>query len=195
MTGVRDMKKGTIVIIVLIAVLAIIVFSAIGTYNNLVALSEEVKTSLSQIDNQLKRRNDLIPNLVETVEGYAAHEEEIFTSIADARSRLIGAGSMEERAEASDQLSGTLNRLLAIAESYPELKANQNFIQLSDELAGTENRIATARRDYNNAAREYNTTIRRFPTVIIANMFGFERFEYFEADESARQAPEVNFSS
>lgn len=189
------MKKGTIVIIVLIAVLAIIVFSAIGTYNNLVALSEEVKTSLSQIDNQLKRRNDLIPNLVETVKGYAAHEEEIFTSIADARSRLIGAGSMEERAEASDQLSGTLNRLLAIAESYPELKANQNFIQLSDELAGTENRIATARRDYNNAAREYNTTIRRFPTVIIANMFGFERFEYFEADESARQAPEVNFSS
>jgi len=187
------MKKGTVVLIVIIAVLAIIVLPAIGAYNNLVALSEEVETALSQIDNQLQRRNDLIPNLVNTVKGYASHEEEIFTSIADARSRLIGAGSLEEKAEASEQLSGALSRLLAIAENYPELKANENFKQLSDELAGTENRIATARRDYNNAARKYNTSIRRFPTVIIANLFGFERYEYFEADESARQAPEVNF--
>lgn len=187
------MKKGTVVLIVIIAVLVIIVLPAIGAYNNLVALSEEVETALSQIDNQLQRRNDLIPNLVNTVKGYASHEEEIFTSIADARSRLIGAGSLEEKAEASEQLSGALSRLLAIAENYPELKANENFKQLSDELAGTENRIATARRDYNNAARKYNTSIRRFPTVIIANLFGFERYEYFEADESARQAPEVNF--
>lgn len=189
------MKKGTIVIIALIAVLAIIVFSSIGAYNNLVALSEEVETSLSQIDNQLQRRNDLIPNLVETVKGYASHEEEIFTSIADARSRLIGAGSMDERAEASDELSGALSRLLAIAENYPELKANENFILLSDELAGTENRIANARRTYNNSAREYNTLIRRFPTVIIANLFGFDRYDYFEADEGARQVPEVNFGT
>jgi len=189
------MKKGSTVIIVLIAVIPIIVFSSIGAYNKLVELSEQVETSLSQIDNQLQRRNDLIPNLVETVKGYAAHEEEIFTSIADARARLIGAGSIEEKAEANEQLSSALNRLLAIAESYPELKANENFIQLSDELAGTENRIATARRDYNNSAMEYNTTIRRFPTVIIANLFGFDRYEYFEADESARQAPEVKFGN
>ena len=187
------MRKGSIVIIVLIAVIAVIVFPAVNTYNSLVELSEKVETSLSQIDNQLQRRNDLIPNLVETVKGYAAHEEEIFTSIADARSRLIGAGSVEEKAEADEQLTSALGRLLAIAENYPELKANQNFIQLSDELAGTENRIATARRDYNNSAREYNTRIRKFPAVIFANIFGFERYDYFEADESAKQAPEVNF--
>jgi len=187
------MKKGTIILIIIIAVLAVVILPAVSSYNRLVALSEDVETALSQIDNQLQRRNDLIPNLVNTVKGYAAHEEEIFTRIADARSRLIGAGSLEEKAEASEELSGALSRLLAIAENYPELKANENFRQLADELAGTENRIATARRDYNNAARVYNTTIRRFPTVIIANIFGFERYEYFEADESARQAPEVNF--
>lgn len=187
------MKKGTIILILIIAVLAVVILLAVSSYNRLVALSEDVETALSQIDNQLQRRNDLIPNLVNTVKGYAAHEEEIFTRIADARSRLIGAGSLEEKAEASEELSGALSRLLAIAENYPELKANENFRQLADELAGTENRIATARRDYNNAARVYNTTIRRFPTVIIANIFGFERYEYFEADESARQAPEVNF--
>jgi len=188
------MRKGAIVIIVLVAILAIIVFSVIGAYNKLVALNEEVETTLSEIDNQLQRRNDLIPNLVETVKGYAAHEEEIFTSIADARSRLIGAGSMEEKAEADAELSSALNRLLAIAESYPELKANENFIQLHDDLAGTENRIANARRYYNEAARKFNTTIRRFPNVIIANMFGFERYEYFEADESAKEVPKVDFS-
>lgn len=187
------MRRGTTVLIVIIAILAVIVIPVISTYNSLVALSEEVETSLSQIDNQLQRRNDLIPNLVETVKGYAAHEEEIYTSIAEARSKLIGAGSLEEKAEASEQLTGALNRLLAIAENYPELKANENFIQLSDELAGTENRIATARRDYNNAAKEYNTKIRRFPAVIVARLFGFERYEYFEADESAKQAPEVKF--
>ena len=187
------MKKGTIILILIIAVLAVVILPAVSSYNRLVALSEDVETALSQIDNQLQRRNDLIPNLVNTVKGYAAHEEEIFTRIADARSRLIGAGSLEEKAEASEELSGALSRLLAIAENYPELKANENFRQLADELAGTENRIATARRDYNNAARVYNTTIRRFPTVILANVFGFERYEYFEADESARQAPEVNF--
>jgi len=187
------MKKGTIILIIIIAVLAVVILPAVSSYNRLVALSEDVETALSQIDNQLQRRNDLIPNLVNTVKGYAAHEEEIFTRIADARSRLIGAGSLEEKAEASEELSGALSRLLAIAENYPELKANENFRQLADELAGTENRIATARRDYNNAARVYNTTIRRFPTVILANVFGFERYEYFEADESARQAPEVNF--
>jgi LemA protein len=165
----------------------------VGKYNQLVTLNENVEASLSQIDNQLQRRNDLIPNLVETVKGYASHEEEIFTSIADARARLIGGGSMEDMAQASDELSGSLRSLLAISESYPELKANENFINLSTELAGTENRIAVARRDYNNTAREYNTLIRRFPTVIIANMFGFERYDYFEASQGAAEVPGVQF--
>ncbi len=187
------MKKGTIAIVVVVAILLILVFSVVGKYNQLVTLNENVEASLSQIDNQLQRRNDLIPNLVETVKGYASHEEEIFTSIADARARLIGGGSMEDMAQASDELSGSLRRLLAISESYPELKANENFINLSTELAGTENRIAVARRDYNNTAREYNTLIRRFPTVIIANMFGFERYDYFEASQGAAEVPGVQF--
>lgn len=187
------MKKGTIAIVVVVAILLILVFSVVGKYNQLVTLNENVEASLSQIDNQLQRRNDLIPNLVETVKGYASHEEEIFTSIADARARLIGGGSMEDMAQASDELSGSLSRLLAISESYPELKANENFINLSTELAGTENRIAVARRDYNNTAREYNTLIRRFPTVIIANMFGFERYDYFEASQGAAEVLGVQF--
>lgn len=187
------MKKGTIAIVVVVAILLILVFSVVGKYNQLVTLNENVEASLSQIDNQLQRRNDLIPNLVETVKGYASHEEEIFTSIADARARLIGGGSMEDMAQASDELSGSLSRLLAISESYPELKANENFINLSTELAGTENRIAVARRDYNNTAREYNTLIRRFPTVIVANMFGFERYDYFEASQGAAEVPGVQF--
>lgn len=187
------MKKGTIAIVVVVAILLILVFSVVGKYNQLVTLNENVEASLSQIDNQLQRRNDLIPNLVETVKGYASHEEEIFTSIADARARLIGGGSMEDMAQASDELSGSLSRLLAISESYPELKANENFINLSTELAGTENRIAVARRDYNNTAREYNTLIRRFPTVIIANMFGFERYDYFEASQGAAEVHGVQF--
>jgi len=190
------MKKGSAVVIGLIVIVAIgiiLIFSGIGTYNKLVAQDEKVQTALSQIDNQLQRRNDLIPNLVETVKGYAAHEEEIFTSIAQSRAKLAGAGSMEEKADASQELSGALNRLLVVAENYPELKANENFRQLADELAGTENRIAVARMEYNEAARSFNTEIKRFPTVIFSGIFGFERYDYFEAAEGAEKAPEVNF--
>lgn len=191
------MKKGSILIIGLVAIVIIaIIFvaSGVGTYNRLVSLNEKVKTSLSQIDNQLQRRNDLIPNLVETVKGYAAHEEEVFTKIAESRSKLAGASSIEDRANASSELSGALSRLLVIAENYPELKANENFRQLTDNLEGTENRLAIARMDYNNIAREYNTEIKKFPTVIMARLFGFDEYEYFEADESAREAPKVDFS-
>ena len=190
------MKKGclTAVIVAVVLVVIIVASTLIGTYNSLVSRSEEVQTALSQIDNQLQRRNDLIPNLVETVKGYAAHESEIFQSIADARSKLMGAGTMQEKAEADAEVRSALNRLLAIAENYPTLKADASFRQLADELAGTENRIATARRDYNNIAREYNTLIRRFPTSIIAGIFNFERFEYFEAEEGAREVPKVDFS-
>lgn len=187
------MKKGFIALIVIGVIVLILIFSGVSAYNGLVAKSENVETELSQIDNQLQRRNDLIPNLVETVKGYAAHEQEIFTNVAEARAKLAGSSSMGERAEASSELTSALGRLIAIAENYPQLKANENFKQLSDELAGTENRIATARMYYNEAARDYNTTIRKFPTVIIANMFGFEKYDYFEASEGAQNVPQVNF--
>jgi len=189
-----EMKKGALVLLVIGVIIAILVISAVGSYNSLVAKSESVNTALSQIDNQLQRRNDLIPNLVETVKGYAAHEEEIFTNIAEARAKLAGAVSVEETASASNELSNALSRLLAIAENYPELKADASFRQLADELAGTENRIAVARMQYNEVARDYNTTIRRFPTVIIASLFNFEKVEYFEAAEGAREVPKVDFT-
>ncbi len=185
------MKKSTIILIIVVVIVLILLFSVIGSYNSLVSKSEKVETAYSQIDNQLQRRNDLIPNLVETVKRYAEHETEVFTNISEARSKLAGATTIGETAEADAQMTSALSRLLAIAENYPELKANTNFIQLQDELAGTENRIATARRDYNETARDYNTSIRRFPTNIIANMFGFERVDYFEASEEARKNPDV----
>ena len=185
------MKKSAVVLIVIIVIVLILLFSMVGSYNSLVNKSEAVKTAYSQIDNQLQRRNDLIPNLVETVKRYAEHETEVFTNVAEARSKLAGAATISETAEADAQMTGALSRLLALAERYPDLKANTNFIQLQDELAGTENRIATARRDYNEAARVYNTSIRRFPTNIIANIFGFERVDYFEASEEARENPDV----
>ncbi|HHU48499.1 MAG TPA: LemA family protein [Clostridiales bacterium] len=185
------MKSGLKVLLAIGAVILILVISITSSYNNLVARSENVESAWSLIDVQLQRRYDLIPNLVATVKEYAAHEKEVFASVAEARSKLAGAGSVSEIAEADAELRGALSRLLAIAEAYPELKANENFINLQDELAGTENRIATARRDYNEAARSLNTTIRRFPTNIIAGMFGFESADYFEASEASRETPDV----
>jgi len=187
------MKKGLIALIVVGVLIVVLVFSLVGTYNSLVSKSEGVKTALSQIDNQLQRRNDLIPNLVNTVKGYASHENEIFTEIADARSRLIGATSVSDRAEADAQVSSALSRLLAISENYPQLKADASFIRLQDELAGTENRISTARKDYNDTAKTYNTQIRRFPAVIFARILGFDSYDYFEAQEGAEKVPGVEF--
>ncbi|HHX23563.1 MAG: LemA family protein [Tepidanaerobacteraceae bacterium] len=186
----RNGMKVLIAVVVIIAIAALFIFSS---YNGLVTSDESVTSAWSQVENQLQRRMDLIPNLVSTVKGYAAHEEQIFTEVTRARENLIGAGSLSEMAEANQELTGSLSRLLAIAENYPELKADANFRQLADELAGTENRIAISRMDYNNAVQSFNTKIRRFPTVIIARMFGFEKKEYFEAVEGATQAPEVNF--
>jgi LemA protein len=178
-------------VLIVIAVLAIFVFS---NYNGLVSADEAVNSAWSQVENQLQRRMDLIPNLVSTVKGYASHEEEIFTEVARARERLSGAGSLNEMADADRELSGALSRLIAIAENYPQLKADANFRQLSDELAGTENRIATSRMDYNNEVQSYNTRIRRFPTAIIARIFSFEKRDYFNAAEGAEQVPSVDFS-
>ncbi|PLV56033.1 LemA family protein [Thermotoga sp. SG1] len=187
------MKKGLIVLIIVLIVAVVIIGTTIGYYNYLVSLEQEVEEKYSQIQNQLQRRADLIPNLVETVKGYAAHEKEILEEIANARSKLIGARTPQESAQADAELSSALSRLLAIAENYPNLKADTNFRQLMDELAGTENRIAVARRDYNEAVKRYNTAIKRFPGVIFARMFGFEEKQYFEARVGAEQVPEVKF--
>ena len=186
------MKNSMKILIGIVVVAVLLIMSGVGSYNNLVKKSESVKSSFSQIDNQLQRRNDLIPNLVATVKQYAAHEEEIFTDIAEARSQLAGAGTVAEQAEGDAAVTGALSRLLAISENYPDLKANENFIQLQDELAGTENRITTARKDYNDVAADYNTSIRRFPTMIFANMLGFDQVDYFEADETSRENPDVD---
>lgn len=187
------MKKGTIILIAVIAVIAIIAFSCVETYNSLVAQRENVDTQYSVIDTQLQRRIDLIPNIVNTVKGYAAHESEVFGAVSDARARLAGASTKEEAAEADSELTSAVSRLLMIAENYPDLKADTQFTALTDELAGTENRIAVARKDYNDAAKAYNTQIKTFPKVIIANLFGFEKAEYFEAADGAKSAPQVNF--
>lgn len=185
------LKTSTIVLIVLAAVILLLAILSIGSYNGLVDRYEKVEKYKSEIDNQLQRRSDLIPNLVSTVKQYANHESKVFTDIAEARAKLAGANTVAESAEADAQLRTALTNLLAIAEAYPELKANQNFINLQDELAGTENRIANARRDYNNAAKDLNTKIRRFPSNIFANLFGFESVEYFQASADSKENPNV----
>lgn len=189
------MKKFLIPIGVLIAVIVIIAIMIVPRYNSLVNLDEEVNQKESQIDTQLQRRGDLIPNLVSTVQGYASHEEEIFTDIAEARSRLSGAEGVEETAEANNEMTSALSRLLAISENYPDLQASEQFTGLRDELAGAENRIAVARQDYNTAVQEYNRNTRTFPGNLIAGIFNFEDKPYFEADESAQDVPEVEFNT
>ena len=181
------MKKKGVIIGVIIAVIVIIAVSIIGSYNGLISLEESANTAYADIQVQLQRRMDLVPNLVNTVKGYAAHETEVFTAVSDARAKLAGAGTVEEA------LSSALSRLIAISESYPELKSNENFLSLQDELAGTENRIGVARKDYNDAVQKYNVKIRSFPTNIFANMLGFEKKQQFEADSAAQSAPSVSF--
>ncbi len=163
-------------------------------YNRLVSLHEGIDGAWAQVENQLQRRNDLIPNLLEVTKGYAAHEKEIFEAVANARARMLAAGrSRDAEIAASGELSSALSRLLALAENYPNLKADAQFTRLSDELAGTENRIATERRRYNEVVQEYNTLTRTFPTVLTAKLFGFGAQQYFEVPESAKQVPQVKF--
>jgi len=177
-----------------LVLLPVLVLLASGCgYNTLVQQREAIDAQWSQVENQLQRRNDLIPNLVEVTKGYAKHEQEIFTAVADARARLIGANTREQQIEASNQLSGALSRLLALSEAYPDLKANTQFARLSDELAGTENRIATERRRYNETVQTYNTTIKQIPTALFAGCMGFQPATYFEAPESAQAVPKVQF--
>ncbi len=164
-----------------------------STYNRIVTAEQAVKSSWSQVENNLQRRGDLIPNIVETVKGYAAHEKEVFENVASARARLAGATTPEEAAAANAGMTSALGRLLAIAENYPQLKADQSFIRLQDELAGTENRIAVARRDFNGQVQSFNTLISRFPANMAAGLFGRQQWEYFEAEADKKAVPQVDF--
>ena len=179
--------------LIIIAVIAVIAIILIGGYNSIISASEEVENKFSTIDTQLQRRADLIPNLVNTVKGYANQEKEIINTVTTAREKLVGANSVTAKAEADQELTNALSRLLVVVENYPELKSSQNFIQLSDELAGTENRIATARRVYNEAVKTYNLKIKKFPSNVMANMFGFGEKQYFEASEESKNVPNVQF--
>lgn len=187
------MKKGLVVIGIIIAAIVLVGVMLMSSYNNFVTLEENVEQSYAQIENQLQRRLDLIPNLVNTVKGYASHEKEVIASISDARARLAGAETVEEEATANAELSGALSRLLVVVENYPNLKADQQFTQLMDELSGTENRISVARKDYNDQVAVYNKRVKQFPGAIIAGITGFDEKEYFNADPKAAEAPEVDF--
>lgn len=188
------MKKwlGPIGIIALMLVVIALLF--IPKYNNLVTAEENVDSKWAQVENQLQRRYDLIPNLVESVKGFANHEQEVISSITQARAQMGSANTPEEQAAANDALTGALSRLLVVVENYPTLKADANFRQLMDELAGTENRLAVAREDYNNEVQQFNKQVKRFPSNLMAGMFGFEQKEYFKAASGADKAPSIDFS-
>ncbi|CCY91743.1 MULTISPECIES: LemA family protein [unclassified Phocaeicola] len=193
------MKKTWIIIIAVIAVIAVY---GVSSYNSMVSQEEAVGTAWSNVENQYQRRADLIPNLVNTVKGYAAHEKETFDAVVSARAKAtqttvsiddLTPEKMEAYQRAQGEVGSALSRLLAVTENYPELKANENFQTLQAQLEGTENRISVERRNFNDVAREYNTSIRRFPKNIFAGMFGFEKRPYFEAQEGTEKAPEVKF--
>jgi LemA protein len=186
-----------IIIGIVIVIVLILVFAFAGTYNGLVKLRNQVKNAWAQIDVQLKRRYDLIPNLVETVKGYVKHERETLEAVTNARNRAQQAATagVGERAKAEGELSSALSRLLAVVESYPDLKANQNFLALQEELTSTENKISFSRQYYNDSVLKYNNQTQMFPTNIIASMFGFKANEFFEVKaEAERTAPKVSFS-
>ena len=194
------MKKSSVIIVLIVA--AIVVVWGITGYNGLVSMDEGVQTKWADVETQYQRRADLIPNLVNTVKGYAAHESETLQAVVEARAKATSVNidpsnmSAEQIAnfqKAQDGVSSALGRLLVTVEKYPDLKANENFKELQAQLEGTENRISVARRDYNEAARKYNTTLRSFPKNILAGMFGFEKKSYFEAQEGSEQAPTVQF--
>ncbi len=179
-------------IVLLVVVVALVIY-LISAYNGLIRRRNQIENAWSQIDVQLKRRLDLIPNLVETVKGYAAHEKETLDAVIRARNASVAASTPGEQAKAENMLEGTLSRLFALSEAYPDLKANQNFLALQEELTATEGRVAYARQFYNDSVLEYNNKLQQFPTMYFAKMLSFERREYFEADEAARTAPTVEF--
>lgn len=185
-------KNKGLLAVVLVAVVAVAIGAS--SYNNLVRANENINGLWAEVENQLQRRYDLIPRLVETVKGYASHEREVFSNIAEARAKLASGGlAPEERVEAANQMESALARLLVVVERYPDLKANENFRALMDELTGTESRLAVARMRFNEATRAYNTSVKSFPMMIFARAFGFKERPYFEIPEEARTAPEVKF--
>ncbi len=190
------MSKGIIVLIVLALVVGFVFMQYVGVRNTLVTKDQVVKAAWSQVDIVLQRRADLIPNLVETVKGFAKQEQTVFGDIARARSALLSAGTPSEKIAANQQLDGAIGRLLVIVENYPQLKSNENFLRLQDELAGTENRIAVERKRYNDALQDYNTYLLKFPNNLIAGFAGFKPNEaYFQASEASRQVPKVDFNT
>lgn len=189
------MGKAAIVIIILVVIALVFVGQYVGVRNTLVAKSQAVKAAWSQVDIVLQRRADLIPNLAETVKGYAQQEQTVFGDIAKARAALLSAGNPQEKIAANQQLDGALGRLLVVVENYPQLRSNENFLRLQDELAGTENRIAVERRRYNDTLQDYNTYLQQFPHNIFASWAGFQANDaYFTASEGSRQVPKVDFS-
>ncbi len=181
-------------LIVILVIIAVVVIFFVGIYNSLITLRNRADNSWAQVDVQLRRRYDLIPNLVETVKGYAAHEKETFQNVTEARAQAINAQTVKEQGDAENMLSGALKSLFAVVENYPDLKANQNFLMLQEELAGTEGKIAYARQFYNDTIMKFNTKQQVFPSNIVANMFSFQEKEYFEIEEpEAREPVKVEF--
>ena len=187
-------KKTLLIVLVVIVVLALALYSFFaGNYNKFVKMDVGIKAAWSQVENQLQRRFDLIPNLVETVKGYAKQERDVLVEVTNARSKVGGAGTVPDKIAANNELSGALSRLMVVVERYPDLKSNQNFMKLQDELAGTENRIAVERMRYNEAVKVYNEAIRSFPANFLAGMYGFKEAAFFEAPKDAKAAPKVKF--
>jgi len=179
--------------LITLVILGIIILAVIMMYNRLVSLRNSVKNNWAQANTQLQRRYDLIPNLVETVKGYAAHEKDVFEAVTKARTAFLNANSVQDKAAAENMMTGALKSLFAVAENYPQLQASQNFMMLQEELAGTEDKISYARQSYNNAVLTYNTAIEQFPTNLLAGLFNFKQQEFFEVEEEARKAVKVKF--
>ncbi|MCB1195344.1 LemA family protein [bacterium] len=187
------MNKGIKIFIGFIVVFVLIGFAGLRGCNSIITREENVKAAWAQVENVLQRRADLIPNYVETVKGYAQHEKQVLIDVTNARAKVTGAGSIPDKIEANNQLSSALSRLLVVVERYPDLKANQNFIRLQDELAGTENRIAVERKRYNETVRDFNTSIRKIPGRFYAALLGVQPAPYYEVEEGAKQVPKVSF--
>lgn len=187
------MDTSTIVIIVIGGLLVLLVLYVIGIYNKLVNARNKVENQFSQIDIQLKRRTDLIPNLVETVKGYAKHEKGTLTEVIEARNKAVSANTVNEKIKANSELTGAISKLFALSESYPDLKANENFLSLQNDLKDTEDKITYARQFYNDSANSFNDLVMMFPSNIVANMFKFKKFDYFKIDEKEKEKPEVKF--
>jgi len=190
-----DPKKKTLIVVLVVALILVVAFYSffVGNYNKFVKMDVGIKAAWAQVENQLQRRYDLIPNLVETVKGYAKQEKDVLVEVTNARAKVGGAGNIPDKIAANNQLTGALSRLMVVVEKYPDLKSNQNFLKLQDELAGTENRIAVERMRYNETVQVFNEAIRTFPANLLAGMYGFKEATFFKVDEVAKAAPKVKF--